>query len=1097
MTTQPWHAALIRWGDPVFRLALLLNDTSIAAEAATVKTFTNVLSAESGDLELDLYAGLLATQRRARWQPARRLRRLLGPRGAVRLPRSLMRLAPEDRALLGLWLLRSLSGAQLVTITRHSAPELVQRLSRTLIELLPPSVLALADTDDQPDADVFSAWVERKLGLASGAPVHLVSDTRHAAEARWQAALDHLRLQLRGALDGQRLPPRCGEAVETIMLARQAGAPTAWWERPAVWTAGVVAGTLLLLLLLVLPRGGLSSASPDAQRPLPPQTAQQIVQQALDGWTTQPISGTLQRTVWALPPAPLPPPVLPRADRSPPAQSAQITNVWMEADSARYRMEVSSDNRVIEWHLGDGTRTLEYAADAWLAHSCPWADSDAVDSLAHSFKASAEQQRDVLTARLTQGAYGQGYHALRRAISATDLRSFGTRVQGKETLLALGFTDRSQTPERRLLLWIDTVTSELRIVQELSSAETGSSARDLWRLEQRLEPPGGIPRGRLDWPQTMLKHDAILDPTCPALDPYHVVSLRTLVTANHWWANQYMPQRLPDDVTRALLVSTNIVRANIASNLLDSPPTETRAIFIGPDRWLRIGNANRTLEPGAGTRRGPWLVNFVESQDGLVATLCNRQLDVNGCFPTLLIAARGWTQQEVLALVDSLTLVNAQSWGALDELFLDPTPLEPAARSTLQRASQAIQPQRDGTLYSRAEYSARTNPNRPTRQDPYHIPLDELSPARRVQEQWQVYADGESARFSELRTLPDGTVLSFQAGDDQRRSFYYRTDGSATIEPLTRGIRSTLTPFTPAEEVLGAVLDNTLPITLTSQPDALVLEQPLPDVPLNGGQIEMQFSQIWYGELPQGSLLRRTWLDPATAMPRRTQIVHVAPRSQETILGEVTLSEWRYLDQPAPETTFQLPPLPDDVIVIDRLNQAGPQIGPEQLGIEQPARKLIWRQASTGVEIISEQDLLPLVYQQPGLIDRMLHIPIAGLDSLDQTGLIQATTYRLPNSAASVTIRQGSRRLLRHLLRHRQPEIDRLGQPDQTSKPLTVTIAGEPRTVWLLDEQPMPALVVEIDQMLLHVSGVSVEVLETEIAPLLAQLQWVALEDQG
>ena len=75
MSTHPWDALAVRWGDDVYR-TLLQSGTSEQARQGTVKVFARVLAQSSTCDEDALIAALLA-------QPRRRLR----PWQRNRLPR--------------------------------------------------------------------------------------------------------------------------------------------------------------------------------------------------------------------------------------------------------------------------------------------------------------------------------------------------------------------------------------------------------------------------------------------------------------------------------------------------------------------------------------------------------------------------------------------------------------------------------------------------------------------------------------------------------------------------------------------------------------------------------------------------------------------------------------------------------------------------------------------------------------------------------------------------------------------------------------------------------------------------------------------------
>src|SRR5215210_601486 len=102
-THEPWRAAVTRWGDQLWGQALLFANQRAAAEQALVDAFCHVFGGVAPvDAELALYAAL-AAQRGRRWLPIR---------GRI-LSRRLSRIAPQDRLLLGLWLVREANGTRL------------------------------------------------------------------------------------------------------------------------------------------------------------------------------------------------------------------------------------------------------------------------------------------------------------------------------------------------------------------------------------------------------------------------------------------------------------------------------------------------------------------------------------------------------------------------------------------------------------------------------------------------------------------------------------------------------------------------------------------------------------------------------------------------------------------------------------------------------------------------------------------------------------------------------------------------------------------------------------------------------------------------
>ena len=87
-----------------------------------------------------------------------------------------------------------------------------------------------------------------------------------------------------------------------------------------------------------------------------------------------------------------------------------------------------------------------------------------------------------------------------------------------------------------------------------------------------------------------------------------------------------------------------------------------------------------------------------------------------------------------------------------------------------------------------------------------------------------------------------------------------------------------------------------------------------------------------------------------------------------------------------------------------------------------------------------------------------------------------------------VTFTQGPATLMRHILRYSSNGHDIA--PDWTSsRTLSVTILDQPRTAWLLTNNMTTVLVVEVDEIMLHIVGPE-EYLTGSLLNLLPQLTW-------
>lgn len=1056
VTTQPWQAALTRWADPVFGLALLLADERTAAEQRTVAVLARNLVGDPAMLEARLFMDLVRSDR---WQRLQ-LRSLLPARLRHHvLPPALVRVRPVDRVLLGLWLLHDVDGLRLAQAAGMEVAALVWRLAAALATLTGHPSLQAA-------RPAFETWLGRQLQVpgAERPSVAEQSVLRSAESTAWLTAIETARATLRAAVGQHHVPLHCLDAVAAEIL-EQGDAP-AWWQQRAVWLAALIGGVGLLLLYLIAPWQSRATATTAAQA-----APRAIVQQALDAWSAAPPSGAVHRRVWA-------------RSVTNAADEPLVTDVWLAARSAQHRVEVRHGNTLVEWQLGDGRSRFEYAAQPRFS-SCQWAEPTMLDQLIRAFTLPPAEQETVRNARLTLGAYGQGYQLLHQALAADDLRSYGRRTEDDTTLLALGFTDRQASNERQIILWIEPHTGTLHVVQELVDAGGANASRELWRLLGEDNPQTGVPMQQPEWDRSMQARE-LLDPACPGLDADHVLSLRTLFGWSFGWGQDYLPSEPPPGSTQAALLTVGRV-----SDLINSSGN-IRAVFVGPGRRLSFTTLPQRSElRKEGVRRDKWQVVFDDHAADLSGTACLARESVGLCMPLLRFAARGWSRDELLATIATLKPLDETMWLAYDRMFLEPRPLAPDIKAAFEGTIRAQQPPRRNQLFhTLVEWRARVNPHRPSLHDPYHVPVDMLEPEHLTQEQWLVYSDTTVAQYKDLYTLPSGDVYSARVNNGVHLSEYYLHEGVARINRNPPDAWWIEPPLTPAMQLVRTYLASTMPITARESENALLLEQYVPTE--DGSHTPAMAGPLvpWAGDLPPGVTVRRIWFDPKTHLPQRAATVYVDADSRETLLTSMTLREWRYGDAAAAE--LSLPPLPPDIIQINSTAGSSSITGGE---LERGAitRALVWPMDS---EIVVEQDENPASFDPAARmgsdprLERALYTPIHMLESLN---LIKVTTYKLPTQDLRVTIRQGPRGLLRHVLRHTELDNGTLSLPRSASREVPVSIAGQQYTAWLLEDSPTAALVVEVDEVLLYIKGPSTATLSAELPAELAKLEWVEI----
>ncbi|HEX6287827.1 MAG TPA: hypothetical protein VFZ66_01480 [Herpetosiphonaceae bacterium] len=1051
---EAWRTAATRWGDTVFELALLLTNQRAAAEAATVAAFCRVFSGATGaEAEQALYHALITE--RQRWRQPLRNRVL---------PRALARIEPLDRALLGLWLLRHVDGERLAAIVGQTPQAMIARLTTLLTRT---TNIPLADT--QPDGAhlTLGTWLEAELGLHTQPMAHLRTCARcRAAQTSWQNAIATLRGMLQETLKKEHLPPACIDAIEDALIARQAAEPQRWWQQRRVWIPAFFLSIGLVVALLVVPWGNRI-----AQQAAAPATARALVQETIDGWMSAPVSDTLHRQVWAIDPR---------------LQSAEplITDLWLSgAAPEHYRVEVRYNNRLVEWQLGDGKGRLSYAGEPSYS-SCPWrTDASAqfrmLDQAALTFRVTPEQQRAAREARLSQGAYGLGYGALRQALVADDLRSFGTRQEQQRSLVVLGYTDRQAEPARQILLRIDPVSRQLYGVQEVALGGGQTKTRDLWRLQAQEQIETSIPAHLPRWPQSVTR-EQLFDAACPALNPQHVVSLSTLVGDSQQW---YLPREMPPDTSRAAMLTLNPIVAYIDYTPLGVPRGSV-ATFLGNDRWLTISDLD--WHPGAATvkqiARGPWLVDVAaQPRPGIWSARLRPARERDNKFsPTIALYAGGWSEAELLDVIDTLQLFDPQIWIALDAGFLDARPLPQPVHDSIRRAFIALQPQPDSALYSATKTVVRVNPESTHLSDPYQIAAAQRSPESLIRKQWQIYADGQLSGFRDLRALPDDTPYALIASDGSQFKVYMSVDGrlytgDAAVLPLK--------PQQPGVEMVRSLLRANEPITILDQDGAWVLQQ---SSPYRFVTLSFEFNSPglqqtpWTEGLIDGVIVRRLWLDRETFMPKAFALFHRSPQGQETPLVSTTIIERGAVAAPAKDALLELSPLPADTLTMQVTAVRETAI---DTSMYPPVRRVLAWPASPEVAVGEPP-------QQRGSRTQLSN---SGLwqqrwDSFVPSDIWHQRIYRFPPDDLPITITQGPHDLMRHILRY-QTSV----QSWSSSRAIPVTIAGESQTAWLLSNDNAAALVIEVDDLLVHIAG-PIGYLQGPLIDRLPNLVWTPVQ---
>jgi hypothetical protein len=425
---------------------------------------------------------------------------------------------------------------------------------------------------------------------------------------------------------------------------------------------------------------------------------------------------------------------------------------------------------------------------------------------------------------LQQGAYGVGYITLQRALAAQNLRSFGTRTDNGRTMVVLRYTDQQVQPPRQLVLHLDTEAKQLDAVQEVQVVDNQAKTLDVWRIERNqeletavsLEIPAGPPS---------ISRNTLIDPACPALNEAYIASPRTLLQGLPLW---YVPRTLPDGITRLMLLrQATAIGQRAQQGFNEDDPT---LLLTGPGRWMSVSYAatqpSYVPSSDGGVRHGNWLlaIDPVNSNGLWHARLTRADDPDRGFGRPLELWARGWSQDELLAVVETIGQMDTPTWLAMQRHFVEPQPLPSEVQQTIEQALAALQPQLNQTVDVKSTTTVRVEPERQDLADPYQFKSAHISPPTVIRQQTLRYGNGHIEQYHDRRALPDGTIFEFRQ-DDGSRFHWYSSLAATTYTGQVELLRAFVRPEQAPVEALTALLAYEEAITVRRAGDTILLTQ--------------------------------------------------------------------------------------------------------------------------------------------------------------------------------------------------------------------------------------------------------------------------------
>jgi hypothetical protein len=776
--------ALLRSGDDLYRLALLLAPDDTQAVRALLKAVRQLAVTGAAPDEHALYAALLAAQPPERPQrPYRRPPAWARPPAvhAERAPllSALARLPRAEREALGLTMLRAFEPSQAAPLLGGDELAVRMLVRDALLALAPAALPTLTPaTVDSALAPEDCRPTRAALGLNDPA-LHRDAALRghlalcaacRAAEQAWQTLTRNVEEALRGALREVRLPPELVAQLQAAARPEQAPVGRALLADRRVRIALVLLPVLALITFLVWPRGAppVTTSGSTGAAPQAPAPAALVRRAHAQLYAPPPGEGTWHtryEILWNF------------ADSSYALLNADL---WVEPASGRHRAQLvhHDGGGPYEFELGDGQRSAWYAVSPNYAPSLYALNFDPAISRVQ-LTATPEAQRQMLQARLGSGAWALAAAYLRQA-ETTELRTWGRQRAADGSLLDLisfsGVSPLALPPDApnattsqvTVLLAIDEASGRLREVRELlGAADSEQTARVTWRqaAEEWLNGDAAIARvfdQQLAWngTGTFVRRGPLADPALPLAQSSALTSLAVGVHLS--WTGLWMPASPPPGTTSALLI--NHGDTPVTPNQYDENSALT-FVYLGMGRRLELSTTNSaSASPLAGgevsTLNSNQLIMLARNDQSYKAAIIHKAEGGDQAYTTQ-IEAFGYTRAELLDVIETLGPPSLAAYRAQARLFASPQPHDAAAFEALLGA---LEPPPAGAARHFVERVFKRQDHRPDPLgDPYHLPPYGGWPEQLIQDNWSRGDEASGTAESAANTRgDDGTIYARQ-----------------------------------------------------------------------------------------------------------------------------------------------------------------------------------------------------------------------------------------------------------------------------------------------------------------------------------------------
>jgi DNA-directed RNA polymerase specialized sigma24 family protein len=783
-TATELERAILRFGDDLYRLALLLAPDTTAAARALRRAIRQLAVTGDSPTEEAMIAALVAAL------PSARERRLRHPPPAWAHPpaaiadrapllKALARLPRPQRMALGLTILRAFEPDQAAVLFDGNAATVRSLVRDALLALAPVATPDLAlerlDSSAAPEAcqptRAALALADPRLHHDAALRGHLaLCAACRSADQGWQTLTTQVEQALRGALREVRMPAALADQLQAATQLEQATSARALLADGRVRIALVALPVLALIALLVWPRGappsstnGPTAASPQAQEP------RVLVQQARAQLYAPPQGDGVwhgrYEIQWTF------------ADNS---YALINADEWIEPAKGRHRAQLvhHQGGGPYEFELADGVSSAWYAVSPnYLASLYPLSADPSASHV--QLQATPEQQRQMFDARLASGAWGLAGAYLRQAQTA-ELRAWGRQRTADGALLDLisfnGVSPLALPPDApgattsqvTVLLAVDVASGRLREVRELLGPSGGEqTTRTTWRqVADEWISDDSARNGVFDLRQAWNGTGAFAtpvdlgDPTLPLVQPRAITSLAVGVHLAR--IGLWMPATPPPGATSAVLINQSPLP--VTPNQY-RPGQKLTFVYLGAGRRLELtttpGDSSAPMANGeVRTLNGQRVILLPSSVQGYQAQITHTIPAGNEVYTTQLVAF-GYTRAEFLSVLQTLGPPSLEAYRAQAQLFENPRPYDAAAFAALL---EALKPAPPGGARHFVEQVFRRQNNIPDPlPDPYHQPLYGGWPEQLIQDNWSRGDDasGTSEHAASTRGS-DGTIYGQQ-----------------------------------------------------------------------------------------------------------------------------------------------------------------------------------------------------------------------------------------------------------------------------------------------------------------------------------------------